>query len=105
MLDERLEIAILVQEAMAVGDAISRDDQVRRLADGDAAGPEVAVVRGTLSCESGGEHASDRKPTQPCLDGESLLIASDAAQDLEQNDVADENVLRVLQLAQPVHRW
>ncbi len=105
MSDEGLEIAILLQEAVAVGDAVGRDDQVGRLADGDAAGPQVAVVRGSLSRESRREHAGDRKSTQPCLDGESLLIASGAAQDLQQNDIADQNVLRVLKLAQPVHRW
>jgi hypothetical protein len=105
MLGEGIEIAVLVQEAMAVGDAVGRDDQVGRLADGDAKGSQVAVVRGSLSRESGREHAGDCKPTQPCLNGESLLIASGAAQDLKQNDVADQNVLRVLKLAQPVHRW
>lgn len=105
MLGEGIEITILMQEAIAVGDAVGRDDQVGRLADGDATGPQVAVVRGSLSRESGREHAGDRKPTQPCLDGESLLIASGASQDFQQNDVADENVLRFLQLAQPVHRW
>lgn len=99
MLGEGIEVAVLVQEAMAAGDAVGRDDQVGRLADGDATGPQVAVVRGSLSRENGRQHAGDRKPTQPCLDGESLLIVSGAPQDLQQNDVANENVLRFLQLA------
>lgn len=105
MLGERIEVAILMQQAMAVGDAVGRDDQVGRLTDGDATGPQVAVVRSSLSRASGREHAGDHKLTQPCLDGESLLIASGAPQDLQQYDVADENVLCFLQLAQPVHRW
>lgn len=103
MLSEGIEVVVLVQEAMAVGDAVGRDDQVGRLADSDATGPQVAVVRGSLSRESGRQHAGDRKLTQPCLNGERLLIVSGAPQNLQQNDVADENVLRFLQLAQPVH--
>lgn len=105
MSDEGLEIAILMQEAVAVGDAVGRDDQVGRLADGDASGPQAAVVRGSLSRESRREHAGDRKSTQPCLNGESLPIVAGTPQNFQQNDVADENVLGFLQFAQPVHRW
>ncbi len=91
MLREGVEIAILMQELVAIGDAIAGDDEIGRLVDGDTSLAEPAIMSSGLAREGRRQHRRDGKSAQPPFYRDSMLLTACAAQNLEQNNVADKD--------------
>lgn len=96
MLDHRIEITILVQQKMAVLDAVGGDDDVGRLADGDAALAKQAVVCGGAGSERCSEQRNDWKSGHRCFDRRSMFVVARSLQHLRQNEISDQDIGDVL---------
>lgn len=104
MLDHRFEVAIVMKQDMAVHDAVSADDQVDGLAHADAALPHQTKIRRSLHGQTRAEHRLDAELTQILLDHGGMALVARALQHLEKDEIADDDVLRIIDRAQRADR-
>ena len=100
MLAHRLEIAILVQQRVAVLDAVGADDQIRRLADRAVGSPQDAVVSRHLNRQGFTEHRHNLEVTQLAAKSRGMRFVACASQHLQQDDVAHQKLFLTEQGAQ-----
>ena len=90
MFFHRSEVAVIMQQDVAMLDAESADDDVRGLADGDAQRPQLAIIAGGTGREITIEKRYDRIPAQSALDALSMGFVPGTLKDLEQDKIADQ---------------
>jgi hypothetical protein len=104
MMDHRLEIPVSMKQDMTVNDAKRADDQVDRLAYADSVLTHQAKIAGGLNRQLRIEHRFDTELTQVLLDRGGMAFVARALQHLEQNQIADDNILRILDRAELTDR-
>ena len=96
MFDERHEIPIIVKQGMSTFDAESGNDQVVGLADGYPKRAQLTKIPCRLRSEIAIEKWDDPKLAQASFKADCMKFVTCALKNLEQNDVADQNLARVL---------
>ncbi len=90
MRPHRIEIAVIVQQRMAVLDAKRANDQVNGLADRDALSPQGTIIVCRLDRDFRVEHPDNIEVVQLAGDPLSMSLVPCALQDLKQHNIADQ---------------
>jgi hypothetical protein len=86
----RVEIAVVVQQRVALLDAERANDQVGRLADGDALAPQHAVIMRRLHGNSLIQHRHDIERSQVPRESNRMGFIARALQHLQHDNVTDQ---------------
>ena len=86
----RREIAVIVQQRVAMLDAECADDEVGRLADRDAQLSQLAIVPGGARGEIGIQKRHKSIPAHSAFDARSMSFIPGALKNLEQDEIADQ---------------
>lgn len=95
-----IEIAILMEQKVAVLDTEGRNDQVSGFAHGDAPFAELSIMPCSPHSEGWRQHGHHGKLADPFFDRRGVRFIASATQDFEENDIPDEDLPGVLQGSQ-----
>src|SRR3954453_104109 len=93
VLDHGLEVAVTVQELVTIGDAEGTDQEVDRLANGDAAGAQLAIVEGRTNRQLSIDHRRERQSIQCTNERVGFPFVPHTLEQLAKDEVAHENPL------------
>lgn len=96
----RIEVTIVMQQAMAMLDAERRNDEVDGLADRNAATAQHSIIRGCFHCEGLVKHCLDWKSPKSALEPQCMSAVPRAAQNFEQHKIPNNDLVLVNDLIQ-----
>ena len=104
MIDHRLKITIGVKQNMTVHNAERTYDQIDRLAHGNAMLSHQAEIARSLRRQLRIQHWLDAKLTEVLLNGCGMALVPGTLQHFKKNEIANDNVLRIVDRAQRLNR-
>jgi hypothetical protein len=102
MCDERVEVAVAVEQRVIRFDAAGGDQRVHCLADGDATLAQCAIVARRLYCNVLTTDVDSFQPRQQLPRLIEIPLAAEALQHFGQDEVADDQQFAAKQCVQPV---